>query len=145
MEIGMIAAASAASSVAPAVALTPDYSLATQQFAALMSATAAPATAGQAGVAAEATNTFLNASLTAVQTPTTLGGKILGGLRGAAADFSDKWSGIASRLDAMAAQPSVADMLRLQTDLMKVSVQYELVGKVVSKSTQNLDSLVRLQ
>jgi type III secretion protein I len=44
----------------------------------------------------------------------------------------------------MGAQPAISDMLRLQTELLQVSVQYELVGKAVSRSTQNIDTLVRM-
>ena len=61
-----------------------------------------------------------------------------------ATDFSDTWKDIAHGLDGMGAQPAISDMLRLQTELLQVSVQYELVGKAVSRSTQNIDTLVRM-
>ena len=41
-------------------------------------------------------------------------------------------------------EPSIADMLRLQADLVQISVQYEMVGKAVSRTTQNIDTLVRM-
>ena len=37
------------------------------------------------------------------------------------------------------------DLLKLQLQLVQVSVQYDLVGKAVSRSTQNFDQLVRIQ
>ncbi|MFY0478478.1 type III secretion system inner rod subunit SctI [Achromobacter marplatensis] len=142
MDVGMVVAANAAAAVSPAAgALAPNSSLATQQFAALMSA---PTAVVEPAVGIEATSSFLNATLAAAQPVSTMGNQILGGLRGTVTEFSDKWSGISARLDAMVAQPSSADMLRLQADLLKVSVQYEVVGKAVAKSTQNLDALVRM-
>jgi type III secretion protein I len=65
-------------------------------------------------------------------------------LRASAGEFSEKWQGIASGLDSMGTQPHMADLLRLQTNLVQASVQYELVGKAVSRSTQNVDALVRM-
>ena len=44
----------------------------------------------------------------------------------------------------MSTEPSIADMLRLQADLVQISVQYEMVGKAVSRTTQNIDTLVRM-
>jgi type III secretion system YscI/HrpB-like protein len=36
-------------------------------------------------------------------------------------------------------------MLRVQTMLLQSSVQYELVGKAVSKSTQSLENILKTQ
>ncbi|MHA3904749.1 EscI/YscI/HrpB family type III secretion system inner rod protein [Castellaniella sp. WN] len=74
----------------------------------------------------------------------TLGGQILNGLRGVAADVSGRWEDIARGLDSMGARPAAGEMLRLQTELLKVSVQYELVGKAVSGTTDDIDTLVRM-
>lgn len=74
----------------------------------------------------------------------TLGNHILSSLRATAGEVSEKWQGVASGLDAMGTQPHMADLLRLQTNLVQASVQYELVGKAVSRSTQNVDALVRM-
>ncbi|MDT4869445.1 Type III secretion basal body protein I, YscI, HrpB, PscI [compost metagenome] len=76
--------------------------------------------------------------------PQTLGNQILASLRTTTTEYSEKWQGISSRMDAISAQPSVAEMVRLQADLLQVSVQYEMVGKAVSRTTQNIDSLVRM-
>lgn len=40
---------------------------------------------------------------------------------------------------------NIQDMLKLQMQLVQTSFQYELVGKAISRSTQNLDQLVRIQ
>jgi type III secretion protein I len=33
----------------------------------------------------------------------------------------------------------------LQLGITQVSIQYDLVGKIISRSTQNIDQLVKLQ
>ena len=76
--------------------------------------------------------------------PATLGSQILSGLQSTTAEFSQKWQGIAGNLDRLGAQSSLSDMMRLQGELLQVSVQYELVGKAVSRTTQNIDTLVRM-
>ncbi|NMK47570.1 type III secretion system inner rod subunit SctI [Achromobacter sp. Bel] len=76
--------------------------------------------------------------------PQTLGNQILASLRSTTTEYSEKWQGISGRLDALGAQPSVADMMRLQAELLQVSVHYEIVGKAVSRTTQNIDTLVRM-
>lgn len=113
-------------------------SLVTERFNALMNAPQDPALGG---VPAALQSAFAAAPPDASPT---LGGQILSGLRGVATDFSDKWKDVAHSLDGMGGQPAVSDMLRLQTELLQVSVQYELVGKAVSRSTQNVDTLVRM-
>ena len=124
--------------VAPAQALPPAVptadALATERFNAIMNG---PDSAGVTGVQ----SSFPIAPL---DTTPTLGGQILSGLRSVSTDFSAKWQSINSGLENMGAQPAVSEMLRLQSQLLQVSVQYELVGKAVSRSTQNIDTLVRM-
>ncbi|WP_323018739.1 type III secretion system inner rod subunit SctI [Castellaniella sp.] len=140
MEIAALAA-SLAGQVQPVVNLAPPAqpdALATERFNAVMQAPQEMPL--QAGVSAAVQSAFAAPS---ADVPT-LGGQILSGLRGVADDFSSTWKDIARNLDGMGAQPAVSDMLRLQTELLQVSVQYELVGKAVSRSTQNIDTLVRM-
>jgi len=126
---------------APAVAPPAADALVTERFNAMM---AAPP-AALPGVELNATAAAVQGALAPAQTAPSLGGRILDGMREAGADLAGKWQDIAGRLDAMTAQPSIADMLRLQTDLLQASVQYELLSKGVTKSTQNVDSMVRMQ
>ncbi len=139
MEIAALTAALGAQalpSAAPVVDAEPAR-LATERFSALMSAPPEPVSSG--------IEAALQAAFAPVpQAAPTLGGEILAGLRSVAADFSGKWRDIAHGLDGLGAQPAISDMLRLQTELLQVSVQYELVGKAVSRSTQNIDTLVRM-
>ena len=78
-------------------------------------------------------------------TPTspTMGDTILSGLRSVSDDMSSKWSAVSRALDAPNLQ--VAQMLKLQLTISQMSVQYDLVGKAISRSTQNIDQLVKLQ
>jgi type III secretion protein I len=138
VEIAALTAALTAQTLtaAPAARAEPAQ-LATEQFNAIMNAPTDPALGA---VPAALQSVFAPAA----GAEPTLGGQILSGLRGVATDFSDTWKDIAHNLDGMGAQPAVSDMLRLQTELLQVSVQYELVGKAVARSTQNIDTLVRM-
>ncbi|MNR25606.1 Type III secretion needle MxiH like protein [compost metagenome] len=119
---------------------TPPAQLATERFNAVMSApdVDAPALTGLQAALQTAFAPPVDAA------PQTLGNQILASLRSTTTEYSEKWQGISGRLDAMAAQPTVADMMRLQADLLHVSVNYEMVSKAVSRTTQNIDSLVRM-
>ncbi|QVQ24860.1 type III secretion system inner rod subunit SctI [Achromobacter deleyi] len=137
MEIAALSAALPPILNAPA---TPPAQLATERFNAVMNAPEvdAPALTGLQAALQTAFAPPVDAA------PQTLGNQILASLRSTTTEYSEKWQGISGRLDAMAAQPSVADMMRLQADLLHVSVNYEMVSKAVSRTTQNIDSLVRM-
>ncbi|QEI08265.1 EscI/YscI/HrpB family type III secretion system inner rod protein [Pigmentiphaga aceris] len=144
MDIAAVALAQLApglsgTAATPAVAPT---TLATERFNAIMNAPDMSTITGP-----------LPTSATIVQAPVTpltdagsptLGNQILSGLRTTASDFSQKWQNIAVGLDKTVTQPNIADMLRLQSELVQVSVQYELVGKAVSRTTQNIDAMVKM-
>lgn len=76
--------------------------------------------------------------------PSSLGDRILVGLNGMSADFQQTWRGVTKAVDA-GATTSMADLLKLQMSLTQLSIQYELVNKAVSRSTQNIDQLIKLQ
>jgi len=75
--------------------------------------------------------------------PRTLGDAILQGLQSASNDITNAWRATGEVLN----KPdiTVSDMLRVQTMLLQSSVQYELVGKAVSKSTQSLENILKTQ
>jgi type III secretion protein I len=76
-------------------------------------------------------------------TPRTLGDAILQGLQSASNDITRAWAGTGEVLN----KPdiTVSDMLRVQTMLLQSAVQYELVGKAVSKSTQSIENILKTQ
>jgi len=75
--------------------------------------------------------------------PRTLGDAILQGLQSPSTDITSAWRATGEVLN----KPdiTVSDMLRVQTMLLQSSVQYELVGKAVSKSTQSLENILKTQ
>ncbi|MBV7485202.1 type III secretion system inner rod subunit SctI [Bordetella sp. BOR01] len=136
MEIAALSAAMAPV-LTPPVAPAEPTALATAQFNSLMNA---PVPAELTGVQAA-----LQSALGPAAEPLpTLGNQILASLQSTMTEFSQKWQGIAGSLEQVAARPAIGDMLKVQADLLQVSVQYELVGKAVSRTTQNVDTLVRM-
>jgi len=83
-------------------------------------------------------------SLSSLKEPQSLGAQILSGLHSASVNYAQKWKSVTEGLDGMSAHPSASSMLRVQSELLQVSLQYELVGKAISRSTQNIDTLVRM-
>lgn len=140
MQVAAVSAAALAQGApAPAARLEPG-TLATERFKALMSAPpqapqTPPVLAGAPGVTPAA----------AGAQPATMGGQILSGLRAAGADFSQKWQGIAQSLDQMGnRKASVGDMLRLQGQVLQMTVEYQLVGKAVSSTVNSINTLTRM-
>jgi type III secretion protein I len=72
-----------------------------------------------------------------------LGETIMNGLRAASDDMSSRWNAVANVLNSE--HVTMSDLLRVQLGLAQVSLQSELVSKVISKSTQEIDELVKLQ
>lgn len=120
---------------APAPLLATDP-LATAQFAQIM---AAP----QQSLAADVAGTDAGGRAVMPENRT-MGDNILAGMQSMSNEYQQSLKGIGAVL-ADGANLSVAELLKLQVGLMQISVQYELVGKAVSRSTQNLDQLVKVQ
>ena len=66
-------------------------------------------------------------------------------MKGLGAEFRDSWGAMKAAIARPMEQVTMADMLRLQVQMLQVSVQVELVGKAISKATQNVDQLSKLQ
>lgn len=79
-----------------------------------------------------------------VQGSRTLGDQVLAGMQNLSEDFQQSWKTVSAALESGSAM-TTSDMLKLQMGLTQMSIQYELVGKAISRSTQNLDQLVKLQ
>jgi type III secretion protein I len=132
---GMALAAGAAP-LAPAAPQAAD-SLATARFAEIMAAPtdapapSAPSPAASAGIGAPAG-------------PPSLGDSILAGMRNVQSGFQGAVQQVAASLEP-GAQMTLPDMLKMQLALVQLSVQVELASKAISRSTQNIDQLVRIQ
>jgi type III secretion protein I len=77
--------------------------------------------------------------------PANIGEVILKSLEGVRDRIQTAYTGIDGVIAPNAPPPSVTEVLALQYRLMQVNVEYELVSKVVSKSAQNLEQLVKVQ
>ncbi len=75
--------------------------------------------------------------------PGTLGDNILKGLQNVSEDFRKSWSNVNATLDGKV--DTISELLKLQMSMAQMSLQFELVGKGVSRATQNIDQLVKLQ
>lgn len=114
-----------------------------EQFNAIMHAdTVRPPS--EAAVSPTATQSWPLAGTSSVSEQNTLGGQILSAMNSAAGHYADTLRDTKVRLESMTRHDSVVDMLRLQANMLQMSVQYELVGKVVSSATKNVDTLVRM-
>jgi len=120
----------------PVVPATAD-ALATERFAAIMQAD--PAVISQRALPIQSGSpTF--------QTPLatgTMGERILSGLNNLSSDFQQSWKNVNDVLDG-GGSLTTAEMLKLQMNLTQMSIQYDLVGKVLSKSTSNIEQLVKI-
>jgi type III secretion protein I len=144
MDIATLPAlASTSSPLLPATVPAAPDALATARFNALMQHSPVP------NAQAAATATSAGAPTTTATSPAVLsnsvGDRILHGMEGVSNNFQSAWKSVNATLDASAQSTSMQDMMRLQLQLVQVSVQYELVSKAVSRSTQNFDQLVRIQ
>lgn len=112
--------------------------LAAARFAQLMQAApVADATVAAAGANAVAPTPVNGAA-------TTWGDRILSGMQGVSSDFHGQWDSVRQALASPRPLES-REMLSLQLQMNQMSIQSELVGKLISRSTQNIDQLVRLQ
>ncbi|CAN7500693.1 hypothetical protein ASF11_24735 [Acidovorax sp. Leaf76] len=129
----------------PAVATAVPDASATARFAALMQAPPAAPTAMDSVAASMAAQPAAGSTAAAVKGPSSVGDRILAGMQGVSSDFQSAWKSVSASLDANSQSMGMQDLLKLQLQLVQVSVQYDLVGKAVSRSTQNFDQLVRIQ
>ena len=126
------------STLGPASApLAPADPLATAQFAQMMGAQA-PATEPPQPVVTDSAAVLLPAE------NRTMGDNILTGMESMSSEYRQAMTKVNAALDS-SGDMTISDMLRLQMGLMQISVQHELVAKGISRSTQNLDQLVKIQ
>lgn len=123
----------AAMTEGPASAAAPDAS-ATQRFAALMQTPAPETPATKAAAMQEG-----------LAPSGSVGDRILHGMHNVSSDMRDTWTRVSDTLRPAGPEISMQQMLSLQLHLTQASMQYDLLGKAVSRSTQNFDQLVRVQ
>lgn len=74
----------------------------------------------------------------------TLGDKVLTGLQKVKEGY-DQQVDVVTSVTSQTGPLDVKDMIKLQLDLAKLTMQGELINKTVSKSTQNIDTLLKSQ
>lgn len=85
----------------------------------------------------------LNLGPTPSPASNTLGEAILNTLQSASTQMQQSWQQAA---EVVAGKDiNMADMLQLQMTVVQTSIQYELLGKGISKSTQNLEQILKTQ
>lgn len=79
--------------------------------------------------------------------PAALGDAILRGLTAMTGDLTRSWGQVRTIGAVPAAVPEITPtfMLQAQVKVMEFTVLYDIVGKGLSKSVQNLDQLVKMQ
>lgn len=115
-------------------------SLAAAQFSQIMQA----APAGAVDAAGPAPQVAAASQPLSTEGPRSLGETILSGMQNLSQEFQQSWKTVNAVLDSGSAM-TTSDMLKLQMGLTQMSIQYDLVGKAISRSTQNLDQLVKMQ
>ena len=79
----------------------------------------------------------------AVAAPKNLGEAIISTLQSASTEMNRNWTQAANLVTQ--GDLNMADMLRLQMTVVQTSIQYDLLGKAISKSTNNLDQILKTQ
>lgn len=74
----------------------------------------------------------------------TPGDGILNSLNSLGSDLSRSWQSATQAIKGDQI-PTTQDMLRVQIELIGMSMTHEMVNKCITRSTQNLDQLVKLQ
>lgn len=74
----------------------------------------------------------------------TLGDAILNKISQVHGEVQANWQSLTS-LGQSGQAMSAGDLLRFQSTAIQTSFQFDLIGKVVSKSTQNIETLVKMQ
>ena len=87
------------------------------------------------------------AAVTSTPQPTGngLGDKMLSRMSSMGDDFQKTWQDVADVVSGPDNTLSMQDMLRAQMHLVRVSTEYEVIGKVIGKSTQNVDQMLHMQ
>lgn len=77
--------------------------------------------------------------------PPSLGQAILDGMDGVRHQFDSATTGIRHVLESTASDLTIRDMLSIQMQISTLSIQQDLMGKIVGKTTQNVDQLLKAQ
>lgn len=136
MDINALSQMAGAAPLVPAVATPPPLpdDLVISDFGHALNGAGVAAGPGAAGTAPRPANLAGR----------TVGDAILAGMEQLSGETLNAWGVIKHKLPE-GANIATADLINFQASVLQFTFLYELVGKGVSKSAQNLDSLVKLQ
>lgn len=139
-------AAPAASATSAATALAAPDALAASRFAEIMAQPLAVATPAAVNPVVATTHMVPIDSVKPLPANASVGDRILNGMQGVSNDFRNSWDSVNKVVNSTSGEAvTMQEMLKLQMQLTQVTFQYDMVGKAVSRSTQNIDQLVRVQ
>lgn len=135
-----VAASTLAKTASPAAAAAPapDAGAAAERFRSLMSPAAAKTDAASMNLAAVAPPD-------AAAAPANLGDAILQKLHAMSGELDEGWKTLTAVGGSADAAVTVPQLMKFQATAMQTSFQFDLVGKVVSKSEQDIEALVKMQ
>lgn len=165
MEISTLSAdAAAAEAVAEhsSTPLMPPDAAAARQFSNLMQGAGSPAAvgssqavtasspvAGPASSFSAASGSGLGSQLGSMSapaaTPGALGSSLTGLLRERAAELSRRWKDTMSKVSKVDDGSSYSVLLKTQFEVGKINLEHAVMTQGISRSTQNVDSMVKMQ
>lgn len=83
--------------------------------------------------------------MAALTAPTSLGEAILDGISRVRDTFDGTVTSIRHLLDTTTSEMTIRDMLSIQMQIATLTIQQDLMGKIVGKATQNVDQLLKAQ
>lgn len=116
--------------------------MAAARFAAIMAQPVGVAPGAPAAVAAAAQAV---AGSGAAGTTGSIGERILSGMASVSGEMQTAWNTVGEVVRRGESGMDLQGMLGVQMALVQVGIQYDLMGKVVTRSGQSIDQLVRLQ
>lgn len=78
-------------------------------------------------------------------TPPSLGESILDGINSLRSRFEASAAEIKDYLDTRSVDMTVSDMISVQMQISTLTIQQDLMGKIVGKATQNIDQMLKAQ
>lgn len=78
------------------------------------------------------------------EAPATLGDRILDVLDKTSQGLKEKWQRVDQAIN-RETEPTTQDILRAQAELVDLAVQYQVIGKVVTRAAKNVEDLLKVQ
>jgi hypothetical protein len=77
--------------------------------------------------------------------PATVGDQIIGAMKNASVDMQKGWAQIGGILDRPSSQIGLNEIMKAQMQLVRITFDAEIWSKGISRATQNIESLEKMQ